>query len=55
MVPFFHMQEQHDFERKHPETYAPTLRDQRHAISVLPGSGGSDTSLDTDLHRNQQQ
>ena len=55
MVPFFHMQEQHDFANKHQETYAPTLRDQRHAISVLPGPMSSDTSSDGDLHRNQKQ
>jgi hypothetical protein len=55
MIPFFHMQEQHDFANKHPETNAPTLHDQRQALSVLPGPMSSDTSSDGDLHRNQKQ
>ena len=55
MVPYFHMAEQHDFAKEHPETNAPTLRDQQQAISVLPGSQGSDVSLDADFHRNRKQ
>jgi hypothetical protein len=38
MVPYFHMAEQHDFAKEHPETNAPTLHDQQQAISVLSGS-----------------
>jgi hypothetical protein len=38
MVPFLHMAEQHDFAKAHPETNAPTIRDQQQAISVLSGS-----------------
>lgn len=36
MVPYFHMAEQHEFAKAHPETYAPTLRDQQEATAVLP-------------------
>ena len=38
MVPYFHMAEQHDFAKEHPETNAPTVHDQQQAISVLSGS-----------------
>lgn len=38
MLPYFHMAEQHDFAKEHPETNAPTLHDQQQAISVLSGS-----------------
>ena len=38
MIPYFHMAEQNDFAKAHPETNAPTLRDQQHAVSVLSGS-----------------
>jgi hypothetical protein len=38
MIPYFHMAEQHEFAREHPETNAPTLRDQQQAISILPSS-----------------
>jgi hypothetical protein len=38
MVPYFHMAEQHDFAKEHPDTNAPTLHDQQQAISVLSGS-----------------
>jgi hypothetical protein len=55
MIPFFHMAEQHDFANKHPETTAPTLQDERQAISVLPGSKAIDPSLDPDRHLNQKQ
>ena len=55
MVPYFHMAEQYDFAKEHPETNAPTLHDQQQAISVLPGSQGSDVSLDADFHRNRKQ
>ena len=54
MLPFFHMGEVHDFATKHPETNAPTLHDQQQAISVLPGSEGSDVSSDGDFRRNGQ-
>lgn len=53
MIPYFHMAEQYDFAKEHPETNAPTLRDQQQAISVLPGSQGSDVS-DADFHRSQK-
>jgi hypothetical protein len=46
MVPYFHMAEQYEFAKEHPETNAPTLHDQQRAISVLPGSNGNDVSLD---------
>jgi hypothetical protein len=55
MIPYFHMAEQHEFAQEHPETYAPTLHDQQQAISVLPGSRGSDVSLDGDVHRERKQ
>jgi len=55
MIPYFHMAEQHDFAREHPETNAPTLHDQQQAISVLPGSRGTDVSLDADRYRNRKQ
>jgi hypothetical protein len=42
MIPYFHMAEQQDFAKQHPETYAPTLHDQQQAISVLSGSKGND-------------
>ena len=55
MVPFFHMAEQYEFAKEHPETNAPTLHDQQGAISVLPGSKGSDVSLDDgDFHRDRK-
>ena len=54
MLPYFHMAEQHDFARKHPETNTPTIRDQRQALSVLPGSMGTDISSDSDLRRYQK-
>ena len=54
MVPYFHMAEQHDFAKEHPETNAPTLHDQQQAISVLPGPMGSDVSMDADRHRYQK-
>ena len=38
MIPFFHMEELHSFALSHPETYAPTLRDQKQAVSVLHGA-----------------
>jgi hypothetical protein len=38
MVPYFHMAEQYDFAKEHPETNAPTVHDQQRAISVLSGS-----------------
>jgi hypothetical protein len=38
MIPYFHMTEQSDFAKEHPETNAPTLHDQQEAISVLSGS-----------------
>jgi hypothetical protein len=55
MIPYFHMAEQHEFAKEHPETYAPTLHDQQQAISVLPGPQGSDVSLDADLDRGRKQ
>ena len=55
MIPFFHMAEQHEFAKEHPETYALTLHDEQQAISVLPGSQGSDVSLDGDFNRDRQQ
>jgi hypothetical protein len=55
MIPYFHMAEQHDFAEKHPETNAPTLRDQQQAISVLPGSKGSDVLMDSDFRRGEKQ
>lgn len=54
MVQYFHMAELHDFAREHPETNAPTLYDQQQAISVLPGSSGTDVSLDADRYRNRK-
>jgi hypothetical protein len=54
MIPYFHMAEQHDFAKQHPETNAPTLHDEQQAISVLPGSKGSDVSLDGDFHRGRK-
>ncbi len=54
MIPFFHMADQHAFATQHPETYAPTLHDQQQAIAVLSGSSAADTSIDTDLQRNQK-
>ena len=54
MQPYFHMAEQHDFASKHPETNAPTIRDQRQALSVLPGSMATDISSDSDLQRYQK-
>jgi len=38
MIPYFHMAEQHAFAKEHPETNAPTLRDQQQAIAVPSGS-----------------
>jgi hypothetical protein len=55
MIPYFHMAEQHEFAKEHPDTNAPTLHDQQQAISVLPGSKGSDVSLDGDFHRERKQ
>jgi hypothetical protein len=55
MIPYFHMAEQHDFAKEHPETNAPTLHDQQQAISVLPDSKGGDVSLDGDVHRGRKQ
>jgi hypothetical protein len=55
MIPYFHMAEQHDFAKEHPETNAPTLHDQQQAISVLPASKGSDVSLDADFNRGGKQ
>jgi hypothetical protein len=55
MVPYFHMAEQHDFAKDHPETNAPTLRDQQKAISVLSGSKGSDVTLEDDHQRDKKQ
>jgi hypothetical protein len=54
MVPYFHMAEQKDFAKDHPETNAPTLHDQQQAISVLPNSKGTDALLDADFERAQQ-
>ena len=42
MVPYFHMAEQYDFAKEHPETNAPTVHDQQQAISVLSGSTRDD-------------
>ena len=55
MVPYFHMAEQEDFAKNHPETNAPTLHDQQQAISVLPDSKGTDVSSDADFKRAQKQ
>ena len=55
MLPYFHMSEVRDFAKEHPETNAPTLRDQEQAISVLPGSKKSDVSLDGDFQRGRKQ
>ena len=54
MIPYFHMAEQHAFASKHPETNAPTLRDEQQAIAVLSGSMGITPATDTDLQRNQK-
>ncbi len=54
MIPFFHMAEQHEFAKAHPEANAPTLRDQRQAVSVLPGNG-KDISTDGDFHHERNQ
>lgn len=35
MIPFFHMSEIHDFAKSHPETYAPTLRDEQQVLSLM--------------------
>lgn len=54
MIPYFHMAEQRDFAKEHPETNAPTLHDQQQAISVLPGNGrdiSSDSGFDRDGKR----
>jgi hypothetical protein len=55
MIPYFHMAEQKDFAKDHPETNAPTLHDQQQAISVLPDSKGTDVSLDADFERGRKQ
>jgi hypothetical protein len=55
MIPYFHMAEQYDFAKEHPETNAPTLHDQQQAISVLSGSKRSDVSLDADHQRDRKQ
>jgi hypothetical protein len=55
MIPYFHMSEQQDFAKEHPETNAPTLRDQQLAISVLPSSKGSDVASDGDFNRDRKQ
>jgi hypothetical protein len=55
MIPYFHMAEQEDFAKHHPETNAPTLHDQQQAISVLPDSKGTDVSSDADFERARTQ
>jgi hypothetical protein len=55
MIPYFHMAEQEDFAKNHPETNAPTLHDQQQAISVLPDSKGTDVSSDADFERARKQ
>jgi len=55
MIPYFHMAEQKDFAKDHPETNAPTLHDEQQAISVLPDSKSTDVSLDADFERGRKQ
>lgn len=55
MIPYFYMAELNDFATAHPETNAPTLRDQQQAISVLSGSKGIDVSLDADSDHERKQ
>jgi hypothetical protein len=54
MIPYFHMGEVQEFAKNHPETDAPTLQDQRQAISVPPVSQQSDPSSDGDFRRHGQ-